>query len=612
MSQQQRKQVLPTLLDFEQMPGRYPLALREPRLLFDQVHTVLQLAAGRKVVSLPQLNTGEVLDADAQRAARFFVRTALLRTGTDPFTLLGLTPDYDQETLRDHYRMLIRMTHPDFAAAHRNEKTNKEASGWEGSWADSFTWPADAAQRINTANDTLLAALARPDERAALTEQFTAIYPTWKAASTDGGHAAAADAAPASFAAALTRMPAPAAAKAKGTAKGAGKTSAGKATATANKTLPLNDNRSLWQRLRDTFALPTGVKVALLSLGVVGVGTVFLVSNSGNEHSLTVRQTIDTGKPTLSSSTVLGSSTEPHTATATATDPQTDTTAQQTAMPAALPATPSAPPTLATAAPAAPSAPPALTSPVPTRPALTVASGEADATTPTAMAVTPPMPPTPAMPAKPATPAETAKAAQEAMTRHELRAERLARARAAAAQAVAPAPVFAQAPAPAPIPTPAPAPVLAAPAADTPEPAARLALDTRMLSTPNVKPRLEAPAPDVPTLAQAQPTLGNLLVSLQSGRSEEVLRWVDEDWRNSGANTAFMGHFNSMLDGRRVQQVEGVRFRSRQSGAALLVEGEMQLRLQDAGNRLELRPFRMRAQFQQRNGSVILTELNAI
>jgi hypothetical protein len=80
------------LLDFEAFPGRYPLALREPRLLFDHGTEVLVLASGRPAEGLPQ---DEALQVQLRKAARFFVRTAMLRPGTDHYTLLGLKPAFD-------------------------------------------------------------------------------------------------------------------------------------------------------------------------------------------------------------------------------------------------------------------------------------------------------------------------------------------------------------------------------------------------------------------------------------------------------------------------------------------------------------------------------------
>jgi len=132
--------LIQALLDFEELPGRYPLALREPRTLFDNSREVLLLALGRPVEGLI-LDRG--LDAPRlQRAACFFVRTAMLRTGIDHYTLLGLQPGFDKDDLRDHYRMLIRLTHPDVAIS-------------------SAGWPAGAATRLNLANDVLSSPVSR-------------------------------------------------------------------------------------------------------------------------------------------------------------------------------------------------------------------------------------------------------------------------------------------------------------------------------------------------------------------------------------------------------------------------------------------------------------------
>ena len=100
-------------------------------------------ATGRPVAGLPATATNGF---ELHRAARFFVRTVMLRPGSDPFTLLGLPPDFEPTQLREHYRLMIRLTHPDFCAT------------GEG-------WPADAATRVNLAHDLL----SSPAKRAAYT-----------------------------------------------------------------------------------------------------------------------------------------------------------------------------------------------------------------------------------------------------------------------------------------------------------------------------------------------------------------------------------------------------------------------------------------------------------
>ncbi len=135
------RSVLPRLLDFERSPGLYRVVLREPRPLFEHIGGVMLLATGRPVSSLPEATANA---HELRRAARFFVRTVMLRPGSDPFTLLGLPPDFEAAQLREHYRLMIRLTHPDFGAT---------AEGW----------PADAATRVNLAHDLL----SSPQKRAA-------------------------------------------------------------------------------------------------------------------------------------------------------------------------------------------------------------------------------------------------------------------------------------------------------------------------------------------------------------------------------------------------------------------------------------------------------------
>lgn len=142
--------VLEALLDFEQMPGRYQVARREPALLFNQMGTVLQLASDRMFDGMALVGTSQA--QSARQAARYFVRTVMLRPGSDHYTLLGLTPTSPPEVQRDHYRMMIRLSHPDFAPA-------------------DDAWPADAASRINFANDVLSSPVQRHLYNASLAQE---------------------------------------------------------------------------------------------------------------------------------------------------------------------------------------------------------------------------------------------------------------------------------------------------------------------------------------------------------------------------------------------------------------------------------------------------------
>lgn len=146
-----------TLLDYSQSPGKYQVALRQPQLLFAALREVLQIAVGRE----PEGTIADKQESTSLRdAARFFVRTALLYPGADHYALLGLDRSAEGADLKDRYRLMMRLLHPDFSGP---------AAG---------AWPADAAVRVNRAYDTLSSAVQRReyDERLAQVAGAGAAY----------------------------------------------------------------------------------------------------------------------------------------------------------------------------------------------------------------------------------------------------------------------------------------------------------------------------------------------------------------------------------------------------------------------------------------------------
>lgn len=244
--------LLPALLDFERSPGRYRVVLREPRPLFEHTLAVLQLAVGRSVDGLADLAHEPAQTDELKRAARFFVRTVLLRPGVDHYTLLGLAPGCEADELREHYRLMIRLTHPDFAAG------SGEA------------WPADAATRINQANDVLSSFERRSDYNAAL----ASAQPVASAA----GAAAA-------------------------TAKVAQK----KPATPRSRVLTLRPKKDADAAAeRAGPRVPRGVKIALASLGALGAATALLMNGpAGDSGSLAVRKLPSVANPTLQAETSL-------------------------------------------------------------------------------------------------------------------------------------------------------------------------------------------------------------------------------------------------------------------------------------------------------------------
>lgn len=104
---------------------------------------IIQLAGGKIPRDLGHLATDERKPApDIQEAATRFVTDVMLGPASNHFTTLGLSKDADSGVLRDNFRRLMALVHPD---------------------AHPIGYPADAASRVNKA----YAVLADVDSRSA-------------------------------------------------------------------------------------------------------------------------------------------------------------------------------------------------------------------------------------------------------------------------------------------------------------------------------------------------------------------------------------------------------------------------------------------------------------
>src|SRR6185369_5992697 len=125
------------LFDYSEAPGKYQLTLRQPALLFSSIREILQLASGRGAAE--EGPEGERL----RHAANFFIRAALLFPGADHYAVLGLPSGEAPGDLKERYRLLMRLIHPDFAQP------------------GLAAWPADAAVKVNRAYEVLSSAVLR-------------------------------------------------------------------------------------------------------------------------------------------------------------------------------------------------------------------------------------------------------------------------------------------------------------------------------------------------------------------------------------------------------------------------------------------------------------------
>ena len=513
-----RQAVCAALLDFQHMPGRYPVAMREPRPVFEHLQLVLMLAAGRTVDGL---GTDADLEARVRQAARFFVRTVLLRPGADHYTLLGVQPGVAAEVLREHYRLMIRLTHPDFLASGES-------------------WPADAAARINIANDVL----SSPPRRAAYHATLVQGQPP--------------DSNEALVRALQSPLPLPQALR---------------ATA-ADRRKPASQRA----------VVPAGVALVAVLLGIV-------MWPSAEDGSLTVAR------------------------------PRTDPAVA--ALPAPLPAAAEAPRVPTEQAdrpnlPSLPDLPPPLSSPdvfvaqrhpapasVPVAPQPEMTAARAVA--PVRLAA--PQTHTERSVASAVQPAEK----PPASARFPVRAAQPAVAMVAAVRPSRP-----EAPLREVIYMP---PVQAAPVTlgDEAAKVARLAADVPLPQTAGERPLTEKPAGATPAstqgpvihMGQVQPVLSNVTLALQSGRGEEALQWLERSSRTDAFAAQFVRKYHQTLGGARVTGLGQVRFTPRFAAEQLVVDGVVQLRLQDEKQQASVKDFHLRAYFRSQGSDPVLARLVA-
>lgn len=136
-----RSAIEAALLDYLRAPGKYARSARQPALLYSSITQVLQLASGRAPTSGAG---GPSPSSPVQQAACFFLRSALLHPDASHYALLGLDTDASAAAVKERYRLMMRLMHPDFATT-----------------LTQSDWPADAATRLNQAYEVLSSPVQR-------------------------------------------------------------------------------------------------------------------------------------------------------------------------------------------------------------------------------------------------------------------------------------------------------------------------------------------------------------------------------------------------------------------------------------------------------------------
>lgn len=140
--------------------------VRDTLLGFDgsRKHTSVLFASLREVV---QCISSED-DAPARDAAVGFLSTVLLAPEASHYTALATEPGASPAHIKDHYRLLVRVVHPDFAAA-----------------GGAVDWPEGAAARLNQAYEVL----SDPQARARYDADLRGKRRAARAPSPAGAHA---------------------------------------------------------------------------------------------------------------------------------------------------------------------------------------------------------------------------------------------------------------------------------------------------------------------------------------------------------------------------------------------------------------------------------------
>ena len=113
-----------------------------------------------------------------------------------------------------------------------------------------------------------------------------------------------------------------------------------------------------------------------------------------------------------------------------------------------------------------------------------------------------------------------------------------------------------------------------------------------------------------PSLAEAQAAMGDLIQAMQGGQGEDVLRSLERGLRQSGGAIDLVNAYKVLIGDSRAVRLRTVRLRGRPDADQLVVDGTVQLVLNDQGQPPPVRELRLRAAFALRGGQVVMTEIS--
>lgn len=137
------------LLTVYRHPLRYRESLRTAMLPLGDMTLVLRIAGGDTQAVDGHCTAADIEPDNLREAALFFTEQFCFAPAADYYRTLGLPVDADEERIKEHYRLLMRLFHPDRPAS-------------RGAWTDGY------ARRVNQAYNTLRHAKRRQAYRRSL------------------------------------------------------------------------------------------------------------------------------------------------------------------------------------------------------------------------------------------------------------------------------------------------------------------------------------------------------------------------------------------------------------------------------------------------------------
>src|SRR5438045_1682457 len=107
------ERIVDVLQRFYRDPARYRSQMLHAATRFGNLNLVLRLALGRPVESFDSAPAGSDAAAQLERAAVFFVQHIFFRDDASHYEILGLQPEAEPDAIRENFRLLMQLIHPD-------------------------------------------------------------------------------------------------------------------------------------------------------------------------------------------------------------------------------------------------------------------------------------------------------------------------------------------------------------------------------------------------------------------------------------------------------------------------------------------------------------------